>query len=137
MTFKHFVVIGVFSVLAAIILLILFNVSDSPFPSRAIAIDADELLKAYQLNAKEADRRFREKQVAVTGTITQMQDTWIAMTPQHEVVCNFSDENRESLKDLRIGDLVTVRGRCEGLDPKHRLELDIVLVHDCRLVSRK
>jgi hypothetical protein len=136
MTFKHFLVIGLFSVLAAILLLILFNSSGSPFPGGAIAVDADELLKAYQLDSRDADRRFRDKQVAVTGTITQMQDSWIAMTPHHEVVCNFSEDNRDSLKELRIGDLVTVRGRCEGFDPRHRQELDIVMVHDCRLLTK-
>jgi hypothetical protein len=136
MTFKHFLLIGLFSVLAAIVLLILINLSGSPFPGRAIAVDADELLKAYQLDANGADRRFRDKQVAVSGTITQMQDSWIAMTPHHEVVCNFSEDHQGALQDLRIGDLVTVRGRCEGFDPRHRQELDIVMVQECQLVRK-
>jgi hypothetical protein len=92
----------------------------------AISITAESLTSAYSENEAAADRKYKGKLLAVTGTIesllvTEKGGRGISLKGANTrylsgVLCTVSDKQKEIFEKLKEGQQVTVEGTCEGLD---------------------
>jgi hypothetical protein len=104
-----------------------------------IAVSSTELIAAYKANEVAADKRFKNKWLRVEGTVTRISkhlqvDTktaeyhvglqWDALT----VNCVFDAAATNEVTKLKVGDAVTVLGRCKG----NSFNIELV---DCEFVK--
>lgn len=102
--------------------------ASAPAPSEpaAISISAVQLYKEYDSNGVAADKKYKDKLLAVTGAVDSI-DKDILDTPyvtlrtqsfgsglySAEVQCMF-EENHDALANLSKGQTVTIVGKCNG-----------------------
>ena len=90
-----------------------------------ITISAEDLYKAYESNAAEADKLYQGKIVIVTGTVgtTSTPDEGmgrpaIILVDAHQkpiVNCfGFATDNKEAISKLKTGQKISVKGKCMG-----------------------
>ena len=93
--------------------------------AQATAIDAETLHAEYKANEVAADKKYKGKVLEVTGTVKEIKkDVFnhpcvLMELNQNQfmssVDCRFPDTAQAQLGNLRKGDQITVRGRCEGM----------------------
>lgn len=88
---------------------------------KPIAIDAKALTKEYDANELSADGKYKGKQLAVTGKISNIAETLGNITVQMEgqkimpgVICSFEDSEKSSVMALKKGQQVTMIGTGDG-----------------------
>ena len=84
-----------------------------------IAISADDLIKAYELNEAEADKLYQGKIVVVTGKVGSLDakiPTVFLMDARQkaDILCDFARDQKDAVSKLEFGQTVTVRGKCAG-----------------------
>ncbi len=98
---------------------------------KPVMISSVDLISAYQKNETEANQKFLDKAVQITGKIENIEtnnDGFIVITMQGE---NPMAGVRCTLKDkisVQIGEVVTLKGRCTGF-------LSDVILIDCVLIK--
>lgn len=105
---------------------------------KAIVLSAADLDRDYESNEIDADRKYRDKRVEISGRVKRVADDVtpgrvtlvLDGLPAASVNCDFPLSEKPKLATLATGDEVVVRGRCKG---KVR---DAVTVEDCTRVSR-
>ena len=100
--------------------------TSSQTPEREyIQITATELLEAYDANGVAADELYRNQYLEITGTVGSidkdiLDNAYITLTNDNDryaiisVQCYFSKSSLQQISTLSSGDIVTVRGVCEG-----------------------
>ena len=73
-------------------------------------LNSTQLSADYNFNSKEADARYLNKTIEVTGTVTEVSDS--VLTLDSTIFCGFSQPVKKSLLYKNI----TVKGRCIGYD---------------------
>jgi len=102
-------------------------------------VTTEELYSAYKANAVEADAKYKEKILTVTGTVHKIvtKDTFdiyyvmLASAEKHEkwnVRCTFDKTHELELERLTAGQTVTVQGEYDGYRTN-------ILMRDCTLVG--
>ncbi len=83
--------------------------------------DASSVVAYYEKNEIKADEDLKGKYISVVGKITTvgkdiMGDPYIALGTQNFMrSVQFSFETTEGLSNLSVGDVITIRGKCDGL----------------------
>ena len=104
----------------------------------ASPITASDLASAYEANEVRADSNYKDKMLAVTGTVDLIQSTlfgslYVSLKDESKqysfmsITCYFPDEAKNQLANLSKGQKVTVTGKCGGKT------MSIVSLRDCRL----
>ena len=103
--------------------------------TRVIRITASDLLAAYEDNEIAADAKYKNQIADITGEIGGFgvglfEKKYLIMSRDelfsvHDIQCLFSTENAEQLVNLQKGQVITVRGKIDGL------ELFNVIVNSC------
>ncbi|SDD93020.1 OB-fold protein [Niabella drilacis] len=101
----------------------------------AITTNAPALVAAFSSDEPSANRKYVEKIIAVTGTVTGVKiDTAGQATvfldgndPMAAVTCSFYDTETATVKKLTPGQQVTVKGVCTG-------KLMDVVLNKCSIV---
>ena len=107
--------------------------------STAVGVTTEELYSAYKANAVEADAKYKEKILTVTGTVHKIvtKDTFdiyyvmLTSAEKHEkwnVRCTFDKTHELELERLTAGQTVTVQGKYDGYRTN-------ILMRDCALVG--
>lgn len=87
-----------------------------------IEIEAPKLASEFQRNEIKAEHDYKDKQLSVTGTITEINNTGsgeIVLKSTYDsyilntVKCSL--ENKETALNLNIGDQITLDGICQGM----------------------
>ena len=94
----------------------------------------EDLYASYRENEVAADEKFKNKKVAITGTISDIgkditNRPYISFKVEflESVTCYFSKENISAIAKLSKGDEVIIVGECEGLILKN------VVLSDCKI----
>ncbi|WP_439620434.1 OB-fold protein [Gemmata sp.] len=101
-----------------------------------IVVPAADLDREYDANEFDADRKYRDKQVEITGRVKRVADDVtpgrvtlvLNGLPATSVNCVFPLTEKPNLAVLEPGDEVVIRGRCKG-----KLKNSVTL-EDCRRV---
>ncbi|MBN2805503.1 MAG: hypothetical protein JXR22_02510 [Prolixibacteraceae bacterium] len=98
-----------------------------------IHIDAHELLRAYELDEREAAENYTGKVIKVMGTVQTVQlsanNLNVVLSDAESffgVNCSFVQSQQEKLASLTSGDTLTVKGLCKGY-------IDDVILTQCTL----
>ena len=98
------------------------STSDTPAAPAAISVSASELSAAYNANEVSADDKYKDKLLAVSGTVDSIgkdiTDTpYITLSASGDLLgvqCMFDDQYKGSLAQLQKGQHVTIHGTCKG-----------------------
>ena len=104
-------------------------------PSDATTITAAELFATYADKPKAADKRYKDKLLAVTGVVAEVDTDLILDAPElvlsgevtdqsRGVDCVFDPRYRDQVAALKKGDTMTVLGVCQG-----SYEVNVLLLH--------
>jgi len=100
-----------------------------------VSIPALNLYIEYEYNADLADEHYLGKHLEIKGAITdkiELPDAGIMLVFQkpcdpHGVVCLFEASNAAHLQNIKIGDIITLQGRCAG-------KIVDVMMEDCEII---
>ena len=94
----------------------------------SIEITAKQLVKEYADNEVSADNKYKGKVLLVTGTIDDIgkdlvDDIYVAMGESSftgfedgfGVQCFFSDKHKKEVGNLKKGDSIKIKGKCDGV----------------------
>lgn len=119
-------IISVFAVLAALVALYMYNKPHKNYETQKaeVTMTSSELLKAFESNEQEANDKYLNKMILVSGRIEDLAqsdhgDLSVALDdPMFGVSCNFnaelSEEQDRLVKALKVGAMVQIKGRCDG-----------------------
>src|SRR5262249_4191977 len=90
-----------------------------------IIVTPAELVKEYKANEVAADNRFKNKWLRVQGTVARVsKHVWDDSKTNIElgggqqdfttITCQFGPEATAQMMKLKVGDTITVLGRCRG-----------------------
>jgi len=101
--------------------------SPTPPPSVTVRIGAGQLYTEYQSNEIAADLKYKDKILEVTGVVTEIGVSQTTGKPvlflaesldapfMEGVTVHFILDQKDKLATLSKGDIVTVRGTCDGV----------------------
>lgn len=95
--------------------------SDTKGRKAEYSVKADDFLKEYQTDSKQANLKYTEKIVEVSGIVsaTEAADSSINIkiadtTSGSYVIFAFQDKDMNEARSVKPGDLVTIKGSCSG-----------------------
>lgn len=95
--------------------------SDTKGRKAEFSVKADDFLKEYQTDSKQANLKYIEKIVEVSGIVsaTEAADSSINIkiadtTSGSYVIFAFQDKDMDEARSVKAGDLVTIKGSCSG-----------------------
>ena len=90
----------------------------------SVAISAVQLYAQYEANEVEADNKYKGKVLAVTGVAGDigkdiMDEAYVLLSSgdalgMFGVQCFFSESEEQNFSNLRTGQQLTIKGRCDG-----------------------
>jgi hypothetical protein len=106
------------------------SLPDTHYLEPAFRLEASTFIKQFETDESKADANYADKTISVHGVAHTIQTTDTTATvflndgySGTSVVCQFGRESNEEIKDLKKGDLVTIKGICSGY------LMDVVMVH--------
>jgi len=125
----------ILAILAALVLVSQHCEEDEgrqPLEQPSFAIPADDLYSAYVTNAVAADERFKDKVLAISGTVQSVAKygkgsavNLLTSNGSGVVQCYFEEEQNQAVARLRRGQQAIIKGRCG------QFYEDTVLVYEC------
>jgi len=102
----------------------------------AFSLPASELYNAFTSNPDEANAKYLNQIVSVTGTVSDISsisnnEMKIVLSTDENmfgVACSFSDEEAEKARSLEEGNEATIKGLCTGYSGDEIMPGDVVLV---------
>jgi uncharacterized protein YpmB len=99
-------------------------------------VTASALAQEYESEPEMSDKKYIDKIIEVTGTITEISkdqnDSFVFILKQEDsntgVLCTLSQENDKKASSYKVGDKVTIRGTCSGM-------LFEVVLNKCAIVK--
>jgi hypothetical protein len=89
--------------------------------SAAITVSASQLYSDYKANEVAADQRYKDKVLQVSGTVDNigkdiMDSIYVTLETGTfgSIQCFFADKHASEAAQLRKGQSITVKGRCDG-----------------------
>ncbi len=99
------------------------------------SINADEMLQLYESNEEEANSKYLDKIVEVSGVVDKVEkdgdQTNIYLktsNPVSSVICELED-GQANVNNIKTGDQITIKGVCTGY------LMDVVMVR-CILINK-
>lgn len=100
------------------------SIAGSPEQPEIINVSASNLASAYEANTVRADELYKNKIVAISGTVQDITQDMVSKDPcvllesgnvLYPVQCFFNESESDSVSQLRDGDEITIIGQCAGL----------------------
>lgn len=113
---------------------------DTGTQKAAFTITADELMREFQQNDSAANKKYAEKIILVNGTIseTEAADTTInikmidSLTGSY-IIFAFQEQHLQEAKQLKEGDMVSIKGSCSGGTYSKILETEYITFKRCAI----
>jgi hypothetical protein len=87
----------------------------------AFRLEASSFIKQFETDESTANAKYADKTISVHGVAHTIQTTDTTATifvndgySNTSVICQFGRENNEEIRDLKKGELVTIKGICSG-----------------------
>jgi hypothetical protein len=97
------------------------SLPDTHYMKPAFKLEASTFIKQFETDESKANAKYADKTISVHGVAHTVQTTDTTATvflndgySGTSVVCQFGRESNEEIKDLKKGDLVTIKGICSG-----------------------
>ena len=97
------------------------SLPDTHYLEPAFTLETSTFIKQFETDESKANAKYADKTISVHGIVHAIQTTDTTATvflndgySGTSVVCQFGRESNEETKDLKKGDLVTIKGICSG-----------------------
>jgi hypothetical protein len=98
---------------------------------KGIEVTAAQLVKDYQLNEAQANSKYLDKAIQVTGTVTEVKATQdgnaTVMLASEDAFTGVFCTLKEKSENVAIGTTVTIKGICSGMLTDVRLREAVVV----------
>lgn len=113
---------------------------DTSIKTAAYTLSADDLIKEFQQNDSAANKKYAEKIILVNGKIaeTEAADTTInikmmdSLTGSY-IIFAFQEQHIKEAKQLKEGDMVSIKGSCSGGTFSKILETEYITFKRCAI----
>ena len=113
---------------------------DTGTQAAAFTVTADELIKEFQQNDSSANKKYAEKIISVNGKIaeTEAADSTInikmmdTLTGSY-IIFAFQEQHIKEAKQLKEGDMVSIKGSCSGGTYSKILETEYITFKRCAI----
>ena len=113
---------------------------DTGTQAAAFTVTADELIKEFQQNDSVANKKYAEKMISVNGKImeTEAADSTInikmmdTLTGSY-IIFAFQEQHLKEAKQLKEGDMVSIKGSCSGGSYSKILETEYITFKRCAI----
>ena len=106
----------------------------------ALTINADDLIKEFQQNDSLANKKYAEKIIIVNGRIaeTEVVDTSVNIKMRDTltgsyIIFAFQEQHIKYAKQLKEGDVVSIKGSCSGGTYSKILETEFISFKRCAM----
>ncbi|HEX4608329.1 MAG TPA: hypothetical protein VH092_08995 [Urbifossiella sp.] len=105
--------------------------------TEAIPISAAQLCREYDLNIVKADETYKGKVLEVTGQVKLVSKERIGRitveigSREDTIDCDFGAATRDELAGIEVGQTVTIRGQCKGVDRRSKY----VVLERCKMAK--
>ena len=114
--------------------------TDTNKEKAAYTVNAIDLIKEFQANDSAANKKYAEKIMVVTGTVTEVEnaDTTVNIkladtaTGSYAIFA-FQQQNLAEAKTIKEGDKVSIKGSCSGGAYSDILETEFITFKRCAL----
>ena len=97
------------------------SLPDTHYLTPAFRLEASTFIKQFETDESKANAKYADKTISVHGVAHTIQTTDTTATvfvndgySNTSVICQFGRENNEEIRDLKKGELVTIKGICSG-----------------------
>ena len=104
------------------------------------SLPASQLLREFKTNLAEANKRYTEKIVTVTGRVTEIEsaDTTVNIkmidtTSGDYVIFAFQSQDMKAVKQIKEGDSVSLKGSCSGGEYSNILDAHFINFKRCTI----
>ena len=104
------------------------------------SLPASQLLQEFKTNLAEANKRYTEKIVTVTGRVTEIEsaDTTVNIkmidtTSGDYVIFAFQSQDMKAVKQIKEGDSVSLKGSCSGGEYSNILDAHFINFKRCTI----
>lgn len=104
------------------------------------SLPASQLLQEFKTNLVEANKRYTEKIVTVTGRVTEIEsaDTTVNIkmidtTSGDYVIFAFQSQDMKAVKQIKEGDSVSLKGSCSGGEYSNILDAHFINFKRCTI----
>jgi len=104
------------------------------------SVPAAQLIQEFKTNLAEANKRYTEKIVAVTGRVTGIEsaDTTINIkmtdtTSGSYIIFAFQSQDMNTVKQIKEGDSISLKGSCSGGEYSNILEAHFINFKRCTI----
>ena len=113
---------------------------DTGKQAAAFTVTADELIKEFQQNDSASNKKYAEKIISVNGKIaeTEAADSTInikmmdTLTGSY-IIFAFQEQHIKEAKQLKEGDIVSIKGSCSGGTFSKILETEYITFKRCAI----
>ena len=113
---------------------------DTGTQAAAFTVTADELIKEFQQNDSSANKKYAEKIISVNGKIaeTEAADSTINIKMMDTltgtyIIFAFQEQHIKEAKQLKEGDMVSIKGSCSGGTYSKILETEYITFKRCAI----
>lgn len=104
------------------------------------SIPAAQLINEFRTNLADANNRYTEKIVAVTGRVTEIEsaDTTVNVkmtdtTSGSYIIFAFQSQDMNTVKQMKAGDSISLKGSCSGGEYSNILEAHFINFKRCTI----
>ena len=124
----------------AVYLIFTEKFEDTGLQVAAYTVSADELIKEFQVNDSAANIKYAEKIMLVNGKIaeTEAADSTVnikmvdTLTGSY-IIFAFQEQHKKEAKQLKAGDMVSIKGSCSGGTYSKILETEFISFKRCAI----
>lgn len=97
-------------------------------------VSANDIVNEFVANETDATKKYLEKMVEVTGVVSEVspngKNTDVVLQtedPMTSVTIQLIPEESEKAKNLKVGESVTLKGKCNGFNMGVEMNLGVIL----------
>ena len=139
---KLLIIVSVLLVAGGIGIYLIFTekFEDTDKQTASFTVNSDELIKEFQQNDSAANKKYAEKIILVNGKIaeTEAADTTVnikmidTLTGSY-IIFAFQEQHIKEAKQLKEGDMVSIKGSCSGGTYSKILETEFISFKRCAI----
>jgi len=108
-----------------------------PKEKPAFIMEASELFEEFNMNEDLGNKKFGNQVIQVSGKVTEITMdengiSFILNNSMEAVNCTIDVQYKDKVKNIKFGDKVTLKGKCDGFD----MIMGVVLTK-CILIEKK
>jgi tRNA_anti-like len=134
----------ILALIASVAAWFIFNdkFDDTTIAKSNFSVDATSFIKEFEANDSLANKKYVEQIIEVKGNVAEIEEMdslvnvkMIDTTKESYIIFAFQQEQMPAAKNLKVGDLVTIKGSCSGGAYSSILEVEGINFKRCVIIK--